>query len=108
MFSLLAENVSLCIVSGERPFPAWRWTFHLLRSLLFAAGSVRLCWLGQDAVGSEGHLLCGGAGCRLTRVAGYHDHEIGVPGVAHAFGEDDSGVSEGSSVVVLYPMFSPQ
>src|SRR5215211_7253669 len=71
----------------------------LVYSLLAAASSVRLCGLGQDAVGSEGHLLRGGAGYRLTRVAGNHDDEIGVSGVARAFGEDDAGVGKGGSVV---------
>src|SRR5215211_8259279 len=70
----------------------------LVYSLLAAASSVRLCGLGQDAVGSEGHLLRGGAGYRLTRVAGNHDHEIGVSGVAR-LREDDAGVGKGGSVV---------
>src|SRR5688500_16490082 len=68
-------------------------------SFLLATGSVSLCGLGQDAVGGEGHLLSGDAGYRLSSVAGYHDDEIGVSGVTCAFGEDDSGVGEGGSVV---------
>ena len=66
-------------------FPASCWRHRLLQSLLPAAGSARgaaLCGYGQYAVGSAGHLLDGGSGCKLAHVTGYHDHEIGVSGVA--------------------------
>jgi hypothetical protein len=85
----IALYVSLCVVSGQGHIPAPCWRHRLLRSLLLAAGSVRgasLYGLGQDALGGEGHLLCGDAGCQLARVAGNHDHEIGVSSVARLRG----------------------
>src|ERR687890_2743234 len=55
--------------------------------------------LGQDAVGGEGHLLCGGARGGVARLACHNHYKVGVLRITRAFWEYHPGVGEGTSVV---------